>query len=186
MARRVTGRAGLGKAQVALVAMRPTGEVVAMIGGKDYAGVALQPRDGRRERQPGSTFKLFVYLAALRAGWDPDDMIDNSAIETGSYRPKNAGGAYPKSITLKDAFATSSNVAAVRLLREVGDDKVIDMARDLGVTAPMTRGDPSLALGTSSMTSCSNSPRLMRRSRRTAIRSSRARSRARKGAGSKI
>lgn len=151
VARRVTGRAGLGKAQVALVAMRPNGEVVAMIGGKDYAASPFN-RATQARRQPGSTFKLFVYLAALRAGWDPDDVIDNSAIETGSYRPKNAGGAYSKSITLEDAFASSSNVAAVRLLREVGDDKVIDMARDLGVTAPMASGDPSLALGTSSMT----------------------------------
>jgi penicillin-binding protein 1A len=150
-ARRATSRAGLGKAQVALVAMRPNGEVVAMIGGKDYAASPFN-RATQARRQPGSTFKLFVYLAALRAGWDPDDMIDNSAIETGSYRPKNAGGSYSKSITLEDAFATSSNVAAVRLLREVGDDKVIDMARDLGVTAPMAKGDPSLALGTSSMT----------------------------------
>lgn len=151
IARRVTGRAGLGKAQVALVAMRPNGEVVAMIGGKDYAASPFN-RATQARRQPGSTFKLFVYLAALRAGWDPDDMIDNSAIETGSYRPKNSGGAYSKEISLEDAFASSSNVAAVRLLRQVGDDKVIDMARDLGVTAPMAKGDPSLALGTSSMT----------------------------------
>ncbi|WP_082521631.1 MULTISPECIES: transglycosylase domain-containing protein [unclassified Sphingopyxis] len=151
VARRVTGRAGLGKAQVALVAMRPNGEVVAMIGGKDYAASPFN-RATQARRQPGSTFKLFVYLAALRAGWDPDDMIDNSAIETGSYRPKNSGGAYSKEISLEDAFASSSNVAAVRLLREIGDDKVIDMARDLGVTAPMAKGDPSLALGTSSMT----------------------------------
>ncbi len=151
VARRVTGRTGLGKAQVALVAMRPNGEVVAMIGGKDYAASPFN-RATQARRQPGSTFKLFVYLAALRVGWDPDDMIDNSAIETGSYRPKNSGGAYSKEISLEDAFASSSNVAAVRLLREIGDDKVIDMARDLGVTAPMAKGDPSLALGTSSMT----------------------------------
>lgn len=151
VARRVTSRAGLGKAQVALVAMRPNGEVVAMIGGKDYAASPFN-RATQAKRQPGSTFKLFVYLAALRAGWDPDDMISNEAIETGAYQPKNSGGAYSKEISLEDAFATSSNVAAVRLLREIGDDKVIDMARDLGVTAPMAKGDPSLALGTSSMT----------------------------------
>ncbi|WP_428629924.1 transglycosylase domain-containing protein [Sphingopyxis sp.] len=151
VARRVTNRAGVGKAQLALVAMRPNGEVVAMVGGRDYAASPFN-RVTQARRQPGSTFKLFVYLAALRAGWEPDDVIDNQPIETGSYRPKNSGGAYSKTITLEDAFATSSNVAAVRLLREVGDDKVIDMARDLGVTAPMTKGDPSLALGTSSMT----------------------------------
>ncbi len=151
IARRVTGRAGLGKAQVALVAMRPNGEVVAMIGGKDYAASPFN-RATQARRQPGSTFKLFVYLAALEAGWEPDDRIDNSVIETGSYRPKNSGGAYSKDISLEDAFASSSNVAAVRLFGEVGDEKVIAMARDLGVTAPMAKGDPSLALGTSSMT----------------------------------
>ena len=151
IARRVTGRAGLGKAQIALVAMRPNGEVVAMIGGKDYAASPFN-RATQARRQPGSTFKLFVYLAALRAGWEPDDMIDNRAIETGAYRPKNAGDAYSRQISLEDAFASSSNVAAVRLFGEVGSDKVIDMARDLGVTAPLAEGDPSLALGTSSMT----------------------------------
>ena len=151
IARRVTGRAALGKAQVALVAMRPDGEVVAMIGGKDYAASPFN-RVTQARRQPGSTFKLFVYLAALKAGWRPDDTIDNRPIEAGSYRPKNAGGAYSDSITLEDGFAVSSNVAAVRLLQQVGSDKVIALARDLGVTAPLAEGDPSLALGTSSMT----------------------------------
>ena len=151
IARRVTANAGVGKAQVALVAMRPNGEVVAMVGGRDYAASPFN-RVTQARRQPGSTFKLFVYLAALEDGKEPDDTIDNRPITTGSYQPKNAGGAYSDTITLEDAFATSSNVAAVRLLREVGDDKVIRMARDLGVTSPLARGDPSLALGTSSMT----------------------------------
>ncbi|WP_282948409.1 MULTISPECIES: transglycosylase domain-containing protein [unclassified Sphingopyxis] len=151
IARRVTSRAAPGTAQVALVAMRPNGEVVAMVGGRDYAASSFN-RVTQARRQPGSTFKLFVYLAALKDGKRPDDLIDNRAITTGSYQPKNAGGAYSDTITLEDAFATSSNVAAVRLLREVGDDKVIRVARDLGVTSPLARGDPSLALGTSSMT----------------------------------
>ena len=151
VARRVTGRAGIGKAQVALVAMRPNGEVVAMVGGRDYAASPFN-RVTQARRQPGSTFKLFVYLAALRQGWSPDDMIGNGPITTGSYRPKNGGGAYSPSITLENAFALSSNVAAVRLFGQVGDEAVIAMARDLGVTAPLPTGDPSLALGTSSMT----------------------------------
>jgi penicillin-binding protein 1A len=150
-ARRAVNGAPLGKAQVALVAMRPNGEVVAMVGGRDYAASPFN-RVTQARRQPGSTFKLFVYLAALEAGWDPDDTIDNRAIETGSYRPKNAGGAYSDTITLEDAFASSSNVAAVRLFNEVGSEKVIALARALGVTAPLAEGDPSLALGTSSMT----------------------------------
>ncbi|WP_241772966.1 transglycosylase domain-containing protein [Erythrobacter sp. SG61-1L] len=150
-ARRAVSRAGLGKAQVALVAMRPNGEVVAMIGGKDYEDSPFN-RATQARRQPGSTFKLFVYLAALRDGMSPDDTIDNSAFETGSYRPANASGSYSDSITLKDAFARSSNVAAVRLFGQVGGEKVIETARDLGVTSPLAEGDPSLALGTSSMT----------------------------------
>lgn len=150
-ARRAVNRAPLGKSQVALVAMRPNGEVVAMIGGRDYAKSPFN-RVTQARRQPGSTFKLFVYLAALRGGWKPGDTIANGPIEAGSYRPKNASGHYSPTITLEDAFATSSNVAAVRLMQAVGDDRVIRMARDLGVTSPLAKGDPSLALGTSTMT----------------------------------
>ena len=88
-ARRAVARAALGKAQVALVAMRTNGEVVAMIGGKDYAQSPFN-RATQAQRQPGSTFKLFVYLAALEAGMSPDDTIDNIGFTEGSYRPKNA------------------------------------------------------------------------------------------------
>lgn len=150
-ARRATAQSQLGAAQVALVAMRPNGEIVAMIGGKDYAASPFN-RATQSRRQPGSTFKLFVYLAALRSGWEPEDTIDNSKIETGGYRPRNAGETYSRSITLEEAFARSSNVAAVRLFHQVGDQAVIATARDLGVRSPLPRGDPSLALGTSTMT----------------------------------
>jgi penicillin-binding protein 1A len=150
-ARDVIARAGLGKAEAALVAMRPNGEVVAMIGGKDYAKSPFN-RATQAKRQPGSTFKLFVYLAALKAGWKPEDKLDNRPIEQGGYRPKNYGESYSKQITLRDAFASSSNVAAVRLYNLVGDKAVIRLARDMGVTAPMEPGDPSVALGTAEMT----------------------------------
>jgi penicillin-binding protein 1A len=150
-ARRAVNGAALGSAQVALVAMRPNGEVVAMVGGRDY-GQSSFNRVTQARRQPGSTFKLFVWLAALRAGMTPEDLIDNREFQTGSYRPRNADGRYSDTITLEDAFARSSNVAAVRLLGMVGDDAVIETARDLGVRSPLARGDPSLALGTSTMT----------------------------------
>ena len=150
IARRVTGRAPLGEAQVALVAMRTNGEVVAMIGGKDYEKSPFN-RATMAKRQPGSTFKLFVYLAAMRDGWSPDDRISNKRFEQGGYRPENSGGKYSDSLTLEQAFAQSSNVAAVRLFGEVGSEKVIDTARDLGVTSPLAKGDPSMALGTSTM-----------------------------------
>ena len=150
LANRVVSRARLGNAQVGLVAMRPTGEVVAMVGGKSYADSPFN-RVTQAKRQPGSTFKLFVYLAALEAGWDPEDTISNQSIATGSYRPKNSRERYSETITLEDAFASSSNVAAVRLFNEVGSDAVIRTARSLGVTSDLPEGDPSLALGTTSM-----------------------------------
>jgi penicillin-binding protein 1A len=150
-ARQAVANARLGNAQVALVAMRPNGEVVAMIGGKDYAASPFN-RATQARRQPGSTFKLFVYLAALDAGYSPKDMIGNGPIEEGSYRPKNSSGNYSDEISLVDAFARSSNVAAVRLYNQVGGDAVITAARRLGVTSNLPRGDPSLALGTSTMT----------------------------------
>lgn len=151
IASRVTNNAALGDAQVALVAMRPSGEVVAMVGGKNYSASPFN-RATQAKRQPGSTFKLFVYLAALEAGWEPDDRIENTPIETGSYRPKNSGATYSPTITLENALATSSNVAAVRLFNEIGSERVIRTARSLGVTSPLPEGDPSMALGTSSMT----------------------------------
>jgi len=150
IARRAVARAPLGQAQVALVAMRPDGEVVAMIGGKDYAKSAFN-RVTQAQRQPGSTFKLFVYLAALRSGMSPDDMIDDSPITKGGYLPKNAGEKYRGTLSLKDAFAKSSNVAAVRLFGQVGDKAVIREARNLGVKSRLAEDDPSLALGTSTM-----------------------------------
>lgn len=140
-------RAPLGKAQIAMVVMKPDGEVVAMVGGRNYRTSAFN-RAVQAKRQPGSTFKLFVYLAALRSGMTPDDMVDDTPIITGSYRPENHGGRYRGRITLRQAFAGSSNVAAVRLAQKVGIRNVIGAARMLGVTAPLNE-DLSLALGTS-------------------------------------
>ncbi len=150
-ARRAVGRAPLGNAQVALVAMRRNGEVVAMIGGRSYKSSAFN-RATQARRQPGSTFKLFVYLAALRSGMTPDSLIDDSPIESGSYRPKNSGERYRGQITLREAFARSSNVAAVRLYQRLGSDAVLRAARDLGIGSPLAKDDPSLALGTSGVT----------------------------------
>ena len=150
-ARRIIGRAPLGKAQIALVAMRKNGEVVAMVGGRSYKASPFN-RVTQAQRQPGSTFKLFVYLAALRAGMTPDSMVDDAAIETGSYRPKNSNERYRGSITLREAFARSSNVAAVRLFQILGSADVIGAARDLGIKSKLEKDDPSLALGTSGVT----------------------------------
>ena len=150
MAERAVRTAGLGSAQVALVAMRPDGEVVAMIGGRSYADSPFN-RVTQAKRQPGSTFKLFVYLAAMRAGMSPDTVVEDTPLVVGDWAPANSGGRYRGKITLRQAFALSSNVAAVRLAQAVGLDQVVRAARDLGITTPL--GDqPSLALGTSGTT----------------------------------
>lgn len=150
-ARRAVGNAPLGNAQIALVAMRTNGEVVAMIGGRSYKKSSFN-RATQARRQPGSTFKLFVYLAALRSGMTPDSLVDDSPIESGSYRPKNNGGRYRGMITLREAFAVSSNVAAVRLYQKLGSAAILKAARDLGIDSPLAGDDPSLALGTSGVT----------------------------------
>ncbi|HYJ83865.1 MAG TPA: PBP1A family penicillin-binding protein [Allosphingosinicella sp.] len=143
-------RAGLGRAQVALVAMRPDGRVVAMVGGRDYARSPFN-RATQARRQPGSAFKLFVYLAALRAGMTPDTPVADTPLRVGTWQPKNYGDRYRGTLTLRDALALSSNVAAVRLSERVGRRNVIQAARDLGVRSPLN-DNPSLALGTSGVT----------------------------------
>ena len=141
--------AGAGGAQVALVAMRPDGRVVAMIGGNSYKASPFN-RATQAKRQPGSAMKLFVYLAALRAGMTPASMIEDEPLTLGDWTPKNYGNEYRGLISLRDAFAVSSNVAAVRLSERVGRPNVIRAARDLGVTAELDN-QRSLPLGTSTM-----------------------------------
>jgi penicillin-binding protein 1A len=143
-------RAGLGRAQVALVAMRPDGRVVAMVGGRDYARSPFN-RATQARRQPGSAFKLFVYLAALRAGLTPESPVSDAPLRIGTWQPKNYGDQYRGTLTLRDALALSSNVAAVRLSERVGRRNVIAAARDLGIRSPLN-DNPSLALGTSGVT----------------------------------
>lgn len=150
IARKVVARSGGAGAQIALVAMRPNGEVVAMVGGKSYKESAFN-RATQAKRQPGSTFKLFVYLAALRSGMTPQSMIADTPINEGAYRPKNSGQRYRGDITLEQAFAQSSNVASVRLYQKIGGQEIEQAAQDLGIRSPLTL-DPSLALGSSGVT----------------------------------
>ena len=149
LAVRAISNSGVGGAQAALVAMRPDGRVVAMVGGKSYKESPFN-RATQARRQPGSAFKLFVYLAALRAGYSPDDMIEDRPITIDGWTPRNSDGVYRGTITLREAFARSSNAAAVRLSERVGRDNVIRAARELGVRSPLTN-NPSLALGSSSV-----------------------------------
>jgi len=146
LAVRAVSRARVGGAQAALVAMRPDGRVVAMVGGKSYAQSPFN-RATQALRQPGSAFKLFVYLAAMRAGWTPDSLIEDEPITIGGWSPSNVDGVYRGEITLREAFSRSSNAATVRLAESVGRANVIRAARDLGITTPLP-DKPSLALGT--------------------------------------
>jgi penicillin-binding protein 1A len=146
LAVRAIGGTPLGEAQAALVAMRPDGRVVAMIGGKSYKNSPFN-RATQARRQPGSAFKLFVYLAALRAGYSPDDLIEDKPITIDGWTPANNDGVYRGSITLREAFKRSSNAAAVRLSERVGRDNVLRAARELGIRSPLP-DTPSVALGT--------------------------------------
>jgi len=146
LAVRAVGRAAVGDAQVALVAMRPDGRVVAMVGGRSYKDSPFN-RVTQARRQPGSAFKLFVYLAALRAGWTPDSMIEDEPITIDGWTPVNSDRIYRGEISLREAFARSSNAATVRLSQKIGRDNIIRAARDLGISTPLP-DKPSLALGT--------------------------------------
>src|SRR6185436_6110343 len=112
LAVRAISRAPLGDAQAALVAMRPDGEVVAMVGGKSYRQSPFN-RAVQARRQPGSAFKLFVYLAALRSGLTPSTPVNDRPIRLGDWQPRNYGDAYRGPELLRDAVAYSSNSVAV-------------------------------------------------------------------------
>ncbi len=133
--------------QGALVAMRPDGRVVAMVGGTDYAKSSFN-RAVQAKRQSGSAFKPFVYWAALRDGMKPDDMVSDAPLTIGDWTPSNYDGKFGGDITLKQAFARSSNVAAARLTEAVGPRAVRRAARDLGIGSDLV-DDHTIALGTS-------------------------------------
>nr|ART39571.1 J443 [uncultured bacterium] len=143
---RAVANASIGDAQAALVAMRPDGRVVAMVGGRSYKKSPFN-RATQARRQPGSAFKLFVYLAALRAGYRPEDMIEDTPVTIDGWSPANNDGVYRGRITLREAFLRSSNAAAVRLSERVGRQNVLRAARELGITSPLP-DSPSVALGT--------------------------------------
>jgi 1A family penicillin-binding protein len=136
--------------EAALVAMRPDGAVVAMVGGRNYANSRYN-RAVQARRQPGSAFKLFDYYAALRQGYTSEDKILDAPVDIHGWQPDNYGHRHHGQVTLADAFADSLNDATVRLSQQIGIDQVIAAAHDLGLHAPL-ENNPSLALGTSEVT----------------------------------
>lgn len=136
--------------QGALVAIARDGAVKAMVGGKDYVRSTYN-RAVTARRQPGSSFKLFVYLAALEAGMTPDDMVEDKPVSFGKWSPRNSNGRYLGPMTLRDAFAQSINTVAAQLGERVGFDTVADMARRMGISTRIDR-QPAMVLGTSDVT----------------------------------
>ena len=133
--------------QSALVALDLDGGVMAMIGGRDYGDTQFN-RVTQAQRQPGSAFKIFVYLAGLKEGFEPEDEMVDSEININGWSPKNYKKEFLGEISLFDAFAKSINTVAVQLSENIGRQNVIKMARSMGIRSPIVNS-PSLALGTS-------------------------------------
>jgi penicillin-binding protein 1A len=128
--------------QGALLAMDPrTGAIRAMIGGRDFERSKFN-RSIRAQRQPGSVFKPFLYIAALQRGWHPGSVLLDAPVEidTGSnelYRPINFDETFRGPIPLREALAHSVNVPAVRLILEIGTQPVILTAEKMGIRSPV-------------------------------------------------
>jgi penicillin-binding protein 1A len=143
--------------QAALVAIRPsTGEIVAIVGGTGFTLASQFNRAWQATRQPGSSFKAFVYTAAIDNGKTPTSVFDDSPIAYPAgggktWAPQDDDHLFLGPITLRYALAQSRNVVAVKLAQEIGVDRVIEYAKRMGVRAPL-EANLSLALGTSVVT----------------------------------
>lgn len=122
--------------QLAFVAMRPDGAVTAMLGGSNWNETPFN-RATQAKRQPGSAFKLFVYLAGLEAGLTPDSKIDDEAVTLKGWTPRNASRSHRGMVTLREGFARSINTVAVAVGEEAGRRKVVEAAHRLGITSPI-------------------------------------------------
>jgi len=135
-----------GAMEGALVAMEPgTGVVRAMVGGKDF-NTSQFNRAAQALRSPGSTFKLFVYLSALKAGILPERTVIDKPQCFAGYCPRNFGGRYLGRVSLATALQNSLNTVAVLLLKELGFERVIETAKSLGITRELGKFYP-MAIG---------------------------------------
>jgi penicillin-binding protein 1A len=133
--------------QGALVALDRDGSVRAMIGGRDYVR-SIYNRATQAARQPGSAFKLFVYLAALEYGYTPDTTVPDEPITINGWSPRNNNRSFAGEVDVRRAFAQSINTVSVRLGKEVGFRTVADVAQRFGITSKLT-SHPSITLGSS-------------------------------------
>ena len=136
-----------GVGQGALVAMEPDGSIKALIGGRDYAASQFN-RAVAAKRQPGSSFKPFVYLAGIEKGLTPDTVRDDAPINVRGWRPENYSHEYFGPVTLTRALSLSLNTVAVRVCLEAGPAAVVGVAHRLGITSEL-QPNASIALGTS-------------------------------------
>lgn len=134
-------------AQGALVSLDRDGAILAMVGGTDYVETSFN-RATDAMRQPGSAFKLFVYLSALEAGYTPEDRVVDTPVTIDGWSPRNSSGRNVGETNMRTAFAYSINTVAAQLGNEVGFGTVASMARRFGITTPVSTF-PSMVLGTS-------------------------------------
>jgi penicillin-binding protein 1A len=133
-------------AQGSLMVMDNTsGDVLAMVGGRDYA-LSQFNRATQSQRQVGSSFKPYVYTAAIEAGAKPEDIVVDGPVSFGSYTPHNYENDYKGPMTVLNAFAESRNIPALKLAAHVGIHNVIDVAHRFGVTSNIPAYLP-IALG---------------------------------------
>src|SRR6185295_17909766 len=133
--------------QGALVAIDRDGAVRAMVGGKDYVD-SIYNRATQAERQPGSAFKLFVYLAALESGMKPTDTIVDEPVTIDGWSPRNSTRTNLGPVTLREAFSRSINTISAKIGAQLGFSTIADMARRFGISTPISTF-PSMVLGTS-------------------------------------
>jgi penicillin-binding protein 1A len=136
-------------AQGALVSLDGDGAVLAMVGGTDYVNSNYN-RATNAVRQPGSAWKLFVYLAALESGYTPSDRVVDEPVTIEGWSPHNSGGGYAGQIDIRTAFAYSKNTVAASLGNAIGFGSVASMARRFGISTPINTM-PSMVLGTSNV-----------------------------------
>jgi penicillin-binding protein 1A len=144
--------------QAALVSMTPDGAIKAIIGGKDYEDSQFN-RATDALRQPGSSFKPFVYLAALLEGYEPETRIVDGPISIGGWSPRNYSNRYAGRTNLMTALAKSYNTVPVRLMTQFGRKKIIDAARLAGVESRL-QSIPSMPLGRERDDRAGHHPRL--------------------------
>lgn len=136
--------------QAALVMLHPEGGVAAMVGGVDYETSQFN-RAIQAKRQPGSSFKAFVFAAALQNGIDPFSVYEDKPVTFGTWEPKNYSAGYYGPVTVSEAFARSLNTVAAQLGNEIGEARIVSLARNFGITADL-QPLPSIALGSQEIT----------------------------------